>query len=189
MHQRAAHHLTGGGGWIRTSVGVSQQIYSLPPLATRALLRRITNSSTDFLHFAAKNWFLQQRPGETSFFGGTSGSEAPLFALRPGAGKAFHHQVSTGKNVGAAGGDRTHDPWLRRPILYPLSYSRNAADKTPVTPSCQPAIIARLPHAGLTQVSVWCRADPPKVVSPIIGGCFQAFFHRHFRGRHERHPP
>src|SRR5690606_20901122 len=28
-----------GGGWIRTSVGVSQQIYSLPPLATRALLR------------------------------------------------------------------------------------------------------------------------------------------------------
>ena len=27
-------------------------------------------------------------------------------------------------NVGAAGGDRTHDPWLRRPILYPLSYSR-----------------------------------------------------------------
>ena len=27
-------------------------------------------------------------------------------------------------NFGAAGGDRTHDPWLRRPILYPLSYSR-----------------------------------------------------------------
>ncbi len=26
--------------------------------------------------------------------------------------------------IGAAGGDRTHDPWLRRPILYPLSYSR-----------------------------------------------------------------
>ncbi len=31
---------SGGGGWIRTNVGVSQQIYSLPPLATRALLRR-----------------------------------------------------------------------------------------------------------------------------------------------------
>ena len=28
----------GGGGWIRTTVGVSQQIYSLPPLATRAPL-------------------------------------------------------------------------------------------------------------------------------------------------------
>ena len=25
---------------------------------------------------------------------------------------------------GAAGWDRTSDPWLRRPILYPLSYSR-----------------------------------------------------------------
>jgi hypothetical protein len=29
----------GGGGWIRTNVGVSQQIYSLPPLTTRAPLR------------------------------------------------------------------------------------------------------------------------------------------------------
>ena len=32
------------------------------------------------------------------------------------------------KDVGAAGGDRTHDPWLRRPILYPLSYSRNSGN-------------------------------------------------------------
>ena len=31
--------VAGGGGWIRTIVGVSQQIYSLPPLATRAPLR------------------------------------------------------------------------------------------------------------------------------------------------------
>ena len=30
----------GGGGRIRTYVGVSQQIYSLPPLATRAPLQR-----------------------------------------------------------------------------------------------------------------------------------------------------
>ena len=30
---------SGGEGWIRTNVGVSQQIYSLPPLATRAPLR------------------------------------------------------------------------------------------------------------------------------------------------------
>src|SRR4030095_1977299 len=26
--------------------------------------------------------------------------------------------------TGAPGGIRTHDPWLRRPILYPLSYGR-----------------------------------------------------------------
>ena len=32
------------------------------------------------------------------------------------------------KLLGAAGGDRTHDPRLRRPILYPLSYSRKGAD-------------------------------------------------------------
>src|SRR5437763_14372025 len=36
----------GGGGWIRTNVGVSQQIYSLPPLATRAPLRRTADYST-----------------------------------------------------------------------------------------------------------------------------------------------
>ena len=40
--------LAGGGGWIRTSVGVSQQIYSLPPLATRAPLQRISNYNTVF---------------------------------------------------------------------------------------------------------------------------------------------
>ena len=32
---------SGGGGWIRTTVGVSQQIYSLPPLTTRAPLHLI----------------------------------------------------------------------------------------------------------------------------------------------------
>jgi hypothetical protein len=31
---------------------------------------------------------------------------------------------------GALGGDRTHNPWLRRPVLYPLSYER-AAGKQP----------------------------------------------------------
>src|SRR3990167_1129809 len=30
-----SHSQIGGGGWIRTSVGVSKQIYSLPPLATQ----------------------------------------------------------------------------------------------------------------------------------------------------------
>ena len=34
-----ALEVAGGGGWIRTNVGVSQQIYSLPPLTTRAPLR------------------------------------------------------------------------------------------------------------------------------------------------------
>ncbi|EKD97532.1 MAG: hypothetical protein ACD_23C00879G0003 [uncultured bacterium] len=37
---------------------------------------------------------------------------------------------------GAAGGDRTHDPWLRRPILYPLSYSRI------LLKNCKTAILA-----------------------------------------------
>ena len=50
---RAASHAddlltSGGGGWIRTSVGVSQQIYSLPPLATRAPLQRTLDCSRKF---------------------------------------------------------------------------------------------------------------------------------------------
>src|SRR5690606_10273487 len=40
--------IAGGGSWIRTSVGVSQQIYSLPPLATRASLR------SEATHYAMK---------------------------------------------------------------------------------------------------------------------------------------
>lgn len=60
--RKAKHHsqhcsLTGGGDWIRTSVGVSQQIYSLPPLATRAPLRRISNYSTKFLRIQKLNAF------------------------------------------------------------------------------------------------------------------------------------
>ena len=39
----------GGGGWIRTNVGVSQQIYSLPPLATRAPLRGEPQTISEFL--------------------------------------------------------------------------------------------------------------------------------------------
>ena len=46
--------ICGGEDWIRTSVGVSQQIYSLPPLATRAPLQRDLNCSS---FFALKNIF------------------------------------------------------------------------------------------------------------------------------------
>ena len=34
------------------------------------------------------------------------------------------------EQAGAAGWNRTSDPWLRRPILYPLSYSRTGMDQT-----------------------------------------------------------
>ncbi len=52
-----------------------------------------------------------------------------------------------GAETGAAGGDRTHDPWLRRPILYPLSYSRvggmvRRGMKDTGFPGCRP----RMPH-------------------------------------------
>src|SRR3546814_11603110 len=39
LHPRTRREI-GGGGWIRTNVGVRQRIYSPPPLATRAPLRR-----------------------------------------------------------------------------------------------------------------------------------------------------
>ena len=62
--------ISGGGDWIRTSVGVSQQIYSLPPLATRAPLRRIQEYSRifgvrkDFCrreHMSHQRWQLSEK--------------------------------------------------------------------------------------------------------------------------------
>ena len=38
-YRRTMEHEAGGGRWIRTTEGVSQQIYSLPPLATWVSLR------------------------------------------------------------------------------------------------------------------------------------------------------
>lgn len=53
-------HLKGGGGsWIRTSVGVSQQIYSLPPLATRASLLRDLDCSRFFYRKNIFRYFLE----------------------------------------------------------------------------------------------------------------------------------
>ena len=113
----------GGGDWIRTSVGVSQQIYSLPPLATRAPLQTVSDSSTNFW----KVCLCSVRNARTS--------------------TVFSHSK---KLLGAAGGDRTHDPWLRRPILYPLSYSRE-----PVRSLAQPTTIqqAQLCTGLITQIT------------------------------------
>ena len=97
-----SHSQIGGGGWIRTSVGVSQQIYSLPPLATRAPLRTIS-------HYSLK---IQANT--------TRGLINSIYCTR----LLRATRINPPQNTGAAGGDRTHDPWLRRPILYPLSYSR-----------------------------------------------------------------
>ena len=68
----------GGQSWIRTSVGVSQQIYSLPPLATRAStlspprLRRGRGYSSGLLRFdkakhAAPEKFASARLPESEF--------------------------------------------------------------------------------------------------------------------------
>src|SRR3954467_7609527 len=45
-YSRTARNSTGGGRWIRTTEGVSQQIYSLPPLAAWVSLRSILVSKT-----------------------------------------------------------------------------------------------------------------------------------------------
>jgi hypothetical protein len=58
--------------------------------------------------FVAKHAFV--------FFPGLQGN-----AAKPGRAR---QKTGLIKNFGAAGRNRTCDPWLRRPILYPLSYSR-----------------------------------------------------------------
>ena len=132
----------GGGGWIRTSVGVSQQIYSLPPLATRALLHAVL---------------------DYSFFSGTVGRWEDRQIVAHSSERARTRQTTglRGKG-GAAGGDRTHDPWLRRPILYPLSYSRSrcllGAARNYHTGACHPP--GRVPIRSRHPIIVRSRSSP-----------------------------
>ena len=44
---------SGGGGWIRTIVGVSQQIYSLPPLAL-SLIHILSSESDGYRRFRVR---------------------------------------------------------------------------------------------------------------------------------------
>ena len=47
----------------------------------------------------------------------------PLFGAGESNCESWDHIRPPGRN-GALGGIRTHDPWFRRPLLYPLSYRR-----------------------------------------------------------------
>ena len=155
----------GGGGWIRTSVGVSQQIYSLPPLATRALLRRITNSSTGFFTSPPKIYSCAANVLKPLFLAALP--EVQCLRLCCGLATPCNTGKGQKKSIGAAGGDRTHDPWLRRPILYPLSYSRNAADRqAPTWEAWAVAVFQPLP-ARKAVVSI----GAPLVSSPLLHAC------------------
>ena len=71
---------------------------------------------------AAKRCVRQQQRGEIM-----RGFVFPVNTLPPK--NTLQTQITfftTLSRYGAAGWDRTSDPWLRRPILYPLSYSRIA---------------------------------------------------------------
>eukprot|EP01035_Chromulina_nebulosa_P005796 gene5796-7855_t len=84
--------------------------------------------------------------------------------------------------VGAAGGDRTHDPWLRRPILYPLSYSRNALNSIRLfrpfpcgqAPSvCRPALSP--PEDTMSDHAHEHHTGPIKTPSQLLWTSFFAF--------------
>ena len=51
------------------------------------------------------------------------------------------------KENGAPGTNRTCDPWLRRPILYPLSYGRVELDKNTGFPRGRPVFCVDHPAA------------------------------------------
>ena len=88
----------------------------------------------------------------------------------------IHSLVCVGRqtDVGAAGGDRTHDPWLRRPILYPLSYSRNAGNGLrrilrPGGREIRAICIARAVHAAQRARFYQPAAAPPGLrKAPVI---------------------
>src|SRR5699024_2316411 len=84
-----AHRRVGGGRWIRTTEGVSQQIYSLPPLAAWVSLRE-----TFLLRGQpAFRLAVQQRTG--IFVGGSPTVNTDLcFVAQSGSGTTSHEGVS-----------------------------------------------------------------------------------------------
>ncbi len=92
-----------GGSWIRTNVGVSQRVYSPPPLATRASHRVETSALTHSL-----NPDNIKQPGQ----------DACLF-MRIGV----ICQEPTPPIFEAGGGTRTRDLLITNQLLYQLSYA------------------------------------------------------------------
>ena len=71
---------------------------------------------------------------------------------------------------GATGGSRTHDPWLRRPVLYPAELRPRSKDVDCSRRICDFCVIARM----------WCKLPrieghiiaPLNTRTPSVGGHF-----------------
>jgi hypothetical protein len=63
---------------------------------------------------------------------------------------------------GAAGWDRTSDPWLRRPILYPLSYSRTGSCEKPKDTGFPPARLSNGATFSIGRHRATGLAGPPE---------------------------
>jgi hypothetical protein len=156
----------GGGGWIRTSVGVSQQIYSLPPLATRAPLRRagsITRANASCLQ--KESVAPRQRPGAVALSDHQSLAVTPAAAERLPEGHELRAAVVRRMADAAAAHARPRQRRRRRRSagMCPQSrktlgaWSSATASITASVSACQPAVgVAGRPIR--LRPSGWCSA-------------------------------
>ena len=99
-------------------IQVTKEIYGhIPREAQREAVERL-----DRLFGAHGRQAQQGKTGpKTWAFDGHSATAGVRFVLPLVADQVW--------NSGTPGGIRTHDPWFRRPVLYPLSYRRMVAAK------------------------------------------------------------
>ena len=114
---------------VAAGVGcMAEEYHCAPPLLTRHAVKDISLLHVGHLLHQGELAFrgLEEQCGTALLDDDCSFPRKLLFDYRTQL-EIFAHlspEFAISISDGAAGGDRTHDPWLRRPILYPLSYSR-----------------------------------------------------------------
>jgi hypothetical protein len=97
--------------------------------------------------------FLELSRGDLPFVAVLTLLKKPTVSKNEESPKPYEHKrVILRSTTGAPGGIRTHDPWFRRPMLYPLSYGRlgpkiyikrkgERRDSNPRSPGPQPGAL------------------------------------------------
>ncbi len=152
----------GGGWWIRTTVGVRRQIYSLLPLATRATLQRILGSICQLNQdpLCATCDLRRNLPGVKPFVHSPAQSRRPLPAY------LGEHRIAApawSPATGAGDGTRTRNLLITNQLLCQLSYASTVRFRSAPSGVSSPAaaLAATRPETllGLASCSGWGPLD------------------------------
>ena len=94
--------------------------------------------------------FLELSRGDLPFVAVLTLLKKPTVSKNEESPKPYEHKrVILRSTTGAPGGIRTHDPWFRRPMLYPLSYGRLRSNYNPSDLLCRAINIRLIPELSL----------------------------------------